>query len=63
VGQTSKMLWAHLNRMTSSRSRADQPLQPALQLTIHKLRKMVDSESYFGDYLPKGNKDVGAAMA
>jgi len=29
------------------------------QLTIHKLRKMVDSEVDFGDYLPKGNKDVG----
>src|SRR6202163_635211 len=29
------------------------------QLTIHKLRKMVDAEVDFGDYLPKGNKDVG----
>ncbi len=28
------------------------------QLTIHKLRKMEDSEVDFGDYLPKGNKDV-----
>ena len=29
------------------------------QLTIHKLRKMGDSEVDFGDYLPKGNKDIG----
>jgi len=29
------------------------------QLTIHKLRKMGDSEVDFGDYLPKTNKDIG----
>ena len=29
------------------------------QLTIHKLRKMEDSEVDFSDYLPKGNKDLG----
>jgi 3'-5' exoribonuclease len=29
------------------------------QLTIHKLRKMGDSEVDFGDYLPKVNKDIG----
>jgi 3'-5' exoribonuclease len=29
------------------------------QLTIHKLRKMEDTEVDFGDYLPKGNKDIG----
>ena len=29
------------------------------QLTIHKLRKMEDSEVDFSDYLPKGNKDIG----
>ena len=28
------------------------------QLTIHKLRKMEDSEVDFGDYLPNGNKDI-----
>ena len=28
------------------------------QLTIHKLRKMGDSEVEFGDYLPNGDKDV-----
>jgi len=30
------------------------------QLTIHKLRKMVDSEVDFGDYLPKATKMWGA---
>ncbi len=29
------------------------------QLTIHKLRKMEDSEVDFGDYLPKTSKDIG----
>src|SRR5713101_9704291 len=29
------------------------------QLTIHKLRKMEDSEVDFSDYLPKANKDIG----
>jgi 3'-5' exoribonuclease len=28
------------------------------QLTIHKLRKMDDGEVDFGDYLPKGTKDI-----
>jgi len=28
------------------------------QLTIHKLRKMEDAEVDFGDYLPKGTKDI-----
>ena len=29
------------------------------QLTIHKLRKLGDTEVDFGDYLPKTNKDIG----
>jgi 3'-5' exoribonuclease len=29
------------------------------QLTIHKLRKLLDSEIDFSDYLPKTNKDIG----
>src|SRR5215510_10266068 len=29
------------------------------QLTIHKLRKLGDSEIDFGDYLPKTTKDIG----
>jgi len=33
------------------------------QLTIHKLRKMEESEADFGDYLPKTLKDVDAMWA
>lgn len=29
------------------------------QLTIHKLRRLADSEVDFSDYLPKGTKDIG----
>jgi len=33
------------------------------QLTIHKLRKLEESEIEFGDYLPKTEKDVGELWA
>ena len=68
TGQIQAKMWDNVEEVSSSFEQDDIVKVKGLinrynqrwQLTIHKLRKMEESEADFGDYLPKTLKDVDA---